>query len=156
MSEEEFDVWINGAYASFRDSWRSTDEMCAPYRDRQCDLLNGTVTFYDDRVARLTADLQVIGTTGSDGDWLWAWANEAIPSQVTRDAEGIRHFGIQRGVELLIKPHWTSDRVDDLGWDMTVAAAHLAKAQGALTVPYGQDDRQMFMTLRNLRPLNPS
>ena len=144
------------SYASFQGTWRSTDEICAPYKDRQCDLLNGELTFYDDRIARLKADVQVIGTTGGDGDWLWAWANESIPTEVTRDAEGIHQFGIQRGVELLIKPRWTSDRVVDLGWEMTVAAAHLAKAQGALTVPYGHDDRQMFVTLRNLHPLNPS
>jgi hypothetical protein len=49
------------------------------------DLERGTLTFSKDGVPKVRASIQVIGTTSiSGGTWMWGWANESLPSNVTK------------------------------------------------------------------------
>ncbi len=46
--------------------------------------------------------VQVIGTYGTDGSWLWAWDNSTIVPDLKKSAEKMREYGTQHGIPDLI------------------------------------------------------
>lgn len=94
------------------------------------------------------ADICVLGSLSvSEGTFLWAWANEAIPSQARRGLERVREFGEENGFEPLTKPEWSADRAD--GLEMTAIAARVLDAAGVWVAPTG--DVTLFFALSNFR-----
>ena len=154
MTGDEFEAWLGDAFAAFRPKAEATDASCAPYPEREYDLHNGTLTFFEDGVPRLRARIQVVGTTGRS-DWLWAWANERLPRDVIRDAEAVRRFGEDNGVEWFSEERFEPQQLEAFGWEMTIAAAKIAGAVGATAVPYGDGGRQTFFLLHDLRRVEP-
>jgi hypothetical protein len=75
------------------------------------------------------ADICVLGSVSeSEGTFLWAWANEAIPSHARRGLERVREFGERNALELLTKPKWPGGRPD--GLEIAAVAARVLDASG--------------------------
>src|SRR5271165_13970 len=98
------------------------------------ELEHGTLTFSENGVPKVLALIQVIGTTSvSDGTWMWGWANESLPSNVTKSVANVREFGHAGNISELTKAELPDDEY--LGWGMTAVAARLLGAKGAYRCP---------------------
>ena len=54
--------------------------------------------------------ITLVGTMSkSEGTWLWSWANETLPAEVTSGIERVRAFGEANGYSLLVTPEWPID-----------------------------------------------
>jgi hypothetical protein len=100
------------------------------------DLDAGIITFTNDRGWRITAPVQVVGTYNTaDGTWLWGWDHPSVRPELGRDAETVRAFGEQYGLEVLTTRKVAVDEAD--GWQFTALACYLAQAQGGYRGPAG-------------------
>lgn len=109
-----------------------------------------TLTFSEAGVAKLVADIQVVGTTSPE-EWLWGWANDYLPEPSRRDVELVKAFGEDNGVEELTWELLGADAEDlnALGWSLTAVAARICDAEGAYRAP--RDGGALFMICRNFR-----
>lgn len=69
----------------------------------------------------------------SDRTWLWGWANQHLPANVTKDVSKVREFGKARNISQLTTTRLPDDEY--LGWEMTAIAAKLLGARGAYRCP---------------------
>ena len=63
------------------------------------DLTSGKLLFSDQNVVRVVADIQIAGSTSAKAsNWLWAWSNSNLPSELLVDARrsGSARLGIVR------------------------------------------------------------
>jgi hypothetical protein len=98
------------------------------------NLERGTLTFSENGVPKVLASIQVIGTTSaSDGTWMWGWANENLPTNVTKAVARVREFGQAGNIAELSEAKLPDDEY--LGWAMTAVAAKLLGARGAYRCP---------------------
>lgn len=74
------------------------------------DQTNGLLTWYfPDRSA--TAPAQIIGTwLPASRSWLWAWANNSIRPELTRDSRAVRDWAEQHGHASLTVPKIEADK----------------------------------------------
>jgi hypothetical protein len=112
------------------------------------DLERGTLTFSQEEVPKVIASIQVVGTTSiKSRAWLWSWANENLPDNVTKAVEKVRAFG---EVEQLADLTQAKSKDDEfLGWEMTAIAAKLLGARGAYRCP--GENGFMYMVYSALR-----
>jgi hypothetical protein len=94
------------------------------------DVVDGSLKFSEDGTIRVTADIQVVGTTGSE-NWLWALANDHWPDQVVLDMEEVWQFGLDNGIEELTTQYLEDEDLNQLGWEMTAVAVRVLNAVGA-------------------------
>ncbi len=98
------------------------------------DLERGTLTFSQDKMPKVIASIQVVGTTSTtEGTWLWGWANENMPKTVTKAIEKVRVFGEAQNLAELTQSSCPDDEY--LGWAMTAIAARVLEAKGAYRCP---------------------
>lgn len=98
------------------------------------DLDAGTLTFSEEGVPRVVAQIQAVGTTSAiSGTWLWAWANESIPPNMTQKLTAVRAFGLAEEIAELTEPSLPDDEY--LGWEVTSLVARLTAAKGAYRCP---------------------
>src|SRR5262245_12651966 len=96
----------------------------------------------------VVADICVLGSVSrSEGTFLWAWANEAIPPQARRGLEQVRAFGESNRLALLTKPEWPGAVAD--GLEMAAVAARVLDAAGVWVAPTG--DVTLFFALSRFR-----
>src|SRR5215469_9520447 len=82
------------------------------------DLEQGTLIFSEKDVPRVSATIQVVGTTSnSGGTWLWGWANESLTQKVTTELAKVRAFGEAEKIAELTEAELPDDEY--LGWGMT-------------------------------------
>ena len=94
------------------------------------------------------ADICVIGSLSqSEGTFLWAWANEAIPPQARRGLEGVREFGERNALGLLTRPEWPSDAAG--GLEAAAVSGRILDARGVWVAPTG--DVTLYFALSNFR-----
>jgi hypothetical protein len=107
-----------------------------------------TVTFSDDGVPRLIADVRMVGsysTKSSTFQWSWVLYDDDEPMiQGVVDLPG---FGEVRGIEKLTTNWWECEIGE--AWDMTAVAAYLVGCDAVYRAPF--DDLFWFMLLSNLR-----
>jgi hypothetical protein len=97
---------------------------------------------------RVVADICVIGTVSeAQGTFLWAWANEVIPSTAMRGLELIRAFGEAHDLPLLVTAEWPGGFAD--GLEMLAIAGRVQDASGGF-VDREQDLTTLF-TLSHFR-----
>jgi hypothetical protein len=97
------------------------------------DLERGTVTFSENG-PKVLASIQAIGTTSiSGGTWMWGWANESLPPNVTKAVVKVCEFGQAENIAELTEAELPDDEY--LGWEMTAVAAKLLGAKGAYRCP---------------------
>jgi hypothetical protein len=98
------------------------------------DLKRGTLTFSQDGVPKVRASIQVIGTTSiSGGTWMWGWANDSLPLNVTKEVAKVREFGATENIPELKEQELPDD--EHLGWGLTAVAAKMLGAMGAYRCP---------------------
>src|SRR5262245_54614303 len=116
----------------------------------QWNLDNAQILFRS-ATAEVVADICVIGSVSeTEGTFLWAWANEAIPHQARRGLETVREFGDSNVLELLTKPEWPGGRSD--GLEMAAVAGRVLDAAGIWVAPTG--DVTFFFALSNSRRIS--
>ncbi len=99
------------------------------------DLERGTLTFSQEGVPKVVASIQVVGTTSTDsGTWLWGWANENLPRQVSNAIVRVRTFGQIENLPALSEPSAPND--EHYGWAMTAIAAKVLGAKGGYRCPW--------------------
>lgn len=109
----------------------------------------GQIVFSDGGIARVMADVQFVGSISSASNtWLWAWANPAVSTDLTRAVRRVRRFGERRRIRTLTEAKWPANEVD--GWEMTSIAARLTRAEGAYRSP--RANGATFLLLTNVRP----
>jgi hypothetical protein len=98
------------------------------------DLEKGTLTFSEGGKPKVVASIQVIGTTSkSSGTWLWGWANESLPDNVTAAVAKVRAFGEAEDLTKLTEARLPDDEY--LGWELTSVAAKVLGSKGAYRCP---------------------
>ncbi len=106
------------------------------------DLNGGTLTFSEDGIPKVTARIEVVGTTSRDlGNWMWGWANRSLPLVVTETTSRVREFGEDNDIQDLATPTLRDD--EHLGWEMTAITAKVIGAKGAYRCP--SDDGFIYL-----------
>lgn len=97
----------------------------------------GTLIFSENGVARVLAEIQVVGTTSfKAGDWLWAWANSNWPPGCITDAQRVKSFGEENGIcELTHDSISEAGDLNALGWALAAVTARITNAVGAYRPP---------------------
>ncbi|MFT4074111.1 MAG: hypothetical protein QM647_01175 [Asticcacaulis sp.] len=115
------------------------------------DVDAGRLTFSQDGVVKVMADIQVVGTIGSK-DWLWAWANDHWPDHVVADMEEVVSFGETHGILELISGYVTDTDLNQLGWKLTAVAVRILNAVGAYRPP--SETGALFLLIKSIRLVN--
>lgn len=98
------------------------------------DLEAGTLTFSNDGIPAVIADIEVIGSVSKvSGTWLWSWANFHLPPNVRSRIVAARDFGEHNAFPRLTVPKWRADEVD--GWEVSAIAARELYAEGLYRAP---------------------
>jgi hypothetical protein len=80
------------------------------------------------------ASICLAGTTShSEGTFLWAWANEAIPSGAQRGLDLVRAFGAKHSLSLLTTAEFPGGRPEAL--EMVAIAGRVLDAEGVFIDP---------------------
>jgi hypothetical protein len=109
----------------------------------------GQLTFSDGGRPKVSADIQVVGTTGRK-DWLWSWANDHWPAASVEDMQRVRQYGVEHGIEELTADFVVSEDLNGLGWHFSAVAARILDAVGAYRAPR-DGEGAVFFTLRSIR-----
>ena len=117
------------------------------------DLDAGTLTFSSEAVAKVVADIQVVGTT-SKADWLWGWANEYLPESVSIDIRHVELYGKKHGIEELTSEYLEGENLNNLGWEMTAVAVRVLDALGAYRAPQVDRTGAVFFLIKSIRYVN--
>jgi hypothetical protein len=111
------------------------------------DMDKETLTFSHKGVTRVVANIQVAGTISNESKtWLWGWANQYFPENVTSALSVVREFGEQHGIQKLTEDKWAAT-VED-GWEMSAVANRLIKGKGVYRCP--TDKGFLFLILTQI------
>jgi hypothetical protein len=112
------------------------------------ELEAGTLTFSENDVPKVIAEIQVVGSTSiSGGTWLWGWANCNLPDGVTEAVDRVRAFGQAESIPELTKDYLPDDEF--IGWAMTAVAARILNSKGAYRCPH--DNGAVYVVYSSLR-----
>jgi hypothetical protein len=92
------------------------------------DQTTGTITWnFPDKTA--TAPAQILGSfIPGSGSWLWAWANESILPDMTRDARSFRDWAAANGHPHLAEPQISAD--EQAASTLVALAVRVTRATG--------------------------
>ncbi|MES1153195.1 MAG: DUF6882 domain-containing protein [Dongia sp.] len=114
------------------------------------DIPAGTLTFSEEGVAKVIAEIQVAGSTSRGaGNWRWAWANTSVPPARTTDAALVRAFGEERGIPELVHESVRDVDLEALGWEMVAVMVRVTNALGAYRPPRGEGS-SLFLTVKSV------
>jgi len=117
-----------------------------PRWDYELDV--GTLTFSENGVPQVIAEIQVVGSTSiSGGTWPWSWANGYLPEGVTEAASRVRSFGRTENIPELTRDYLPDDEF--IGWGMTAVAAKILGSIGAYRCP--GDNGFVYVVYSSLR-----
>lgn len=107
-----------------------------------------TLTFHNDGVVGLVADVQLIGSySNNTHTWSWSWAVDSR-SHLIHAARRLRVFGEVRGFGFLTADEPQSVEIED-AWEYAAVAAALFDAEAIYRMP--DEHLFYFLLLRNLR-----
>ena len=139
---------LQGKNARLQDEFRLSSWPRYDY-----DVDAGTLTFSKDGVAKVIAEIQLVGTTSTNaGNWLWAWANAYWPTHIVSDSEFARAFGEEHGIRELTSDYVEDSDLDVLGWALSAVTARVTDAPGAYRPP--GETGSLFLILRSVRWAN--
>jgi len=94
----------------------------------------------------LVAHVTVVGTRSqSEGTFLWAWANEAMPDAALADLDQVRAFGAKHELTLVIDAEWPGGHAESL--EALMIAARLLDAKGVFVDDTG--DVTIYFAIRS-------
>jgi hypothetical protein len=115
------------------------------------DLASATLRFEAPGQA-IVASVCLVGTTSdSEGTFLWAWANEAIPPAALEGLERVRSFGEINGLSLFTTAEFPGSRAEAL--EILACAGRILDAEGVFTDR--SEDVTCFFVLKSFH-LEPS
>jgi len=136
MTTEQFTALIQKAQEQLTSLNTRCREMfkLGSFENWDYDSEAGTIVFSTQRVPKVVAQVQVVGTTSAKSNtWLWAWANESVPRDLMASALAVRDFGQREGLGALVEPELPDDEF--IGWEMTAIAAKVAGGIGGYRTP---------------------
>jgi hypothetical protein len=96
----------------------------------------------------VAADICVIGSVSrSEGTFLWAWANEAIPSPAQRGLASVREFGEAHALDPLTRSQCPGGRAE--GLETAAVAGRILDADGVWIEDSA--DLILFFAMSNFR-----
>ncbi|MFO1251388.1 MAG: hypothetical protein U1E77_09715 [Inhella sp.] len=99
---------------------------------------------------RVSALICLVGTaSGYEGSFLWGWANESLPQQLTQKLEAVRDFGAEHDLSLLTIPELQGGVAQ--GEECLAISARILGAEGVFIDTV--DDLTMFFALFQFQPL---
>ncbi|MBZ9886421.1 DUF6882 domain-containing protein [Mesorhizobium ciceri] len=105
------------------------------------DLTAGKLLFSDEGGVKIVTEIQIAGSTSAKAsNWLWAWANSNLPSELLSDAKLVRSFGEKNSIDELAQayvPNAGND-LEALGWELTGTMVRICHALGAYRSPRGE------------------
>jgi hypothetical protein len=148
MDDRDWGAWSAEAVSMMQSrnrEWIDLHHLAgAPYF---WDLNTATIAF-DRSSSRVVADLCAIGTVSKvEGTFLWAWANETIPTEAKRGLEKVRAFGLEHDLGLLIMPELAGGRAE--GLEALAIAGRVLQADGVWVDERG--DVTIFLAMFNFR-----
>ncbi|WP_192253796.1 DUF6882 domain-containing protein [Mesorhizobium caraganae] len=105
------------------------------------DLTSGKLLFSDQNIVRVVAEIQIAGSTSAKAsNWLWAWSNSNLPSELLVDAKLVRSFGEKNGIKELAQAYVTDaqDDLEVLGWELSATMVRICGALGVYRSPRGE------------------
>ena len=100
------------------------------------DMDAGTLIFSEGGVAKVIAEIQIVGTTSvKANNWLWAWGNSHWPAECVADSKLVRAFGEKHAIDELSHSYVESDDLGALGWELSAVMVRLTDAPGAYRPP---------------------
>jgi hypothetical protein len=105
------------------------------------DLTAGKLLFSADGVVKVVSEIQIAGSTSAKaGNWLWGWANSNLPGDLLKDAQRVRSFGDEKGIDELVQAYVLDigGDLEALGWELTGATVRVCNALGAYRSPRGE------------------
>ena len=94
--------------------------------------------FSQDGVVKVVTEIQIAGSTSAKAsNWLWAWANSNLPSELLSDAKQVRSFGEMNGVDELAQPYVTDadNQLEVLGWELSAVMSRICNGLGVYRCP---------------------
>jgi hypothetical protein len=99
-----------------------------------CDLQPATLTFSNDGMPKVIANVQVAGSTSNkSGTWMWGWANQHLPAQVTEEVSRVGEFGKRENISQLTDATFSAD--EEVGWQMAAVATKVLQGKGVYRCP---------------------
>jgi len=114
------------------------------------DIDTCSLTFSENGIAKVVAEIQIVGTTGSK-DWMWGLANDHWPDAAVLDMEAVWQFGIDNGIEELATKVLVDDDLNALGWAMSAVSARVLDAAGAYRPKSDSDPGAIFLLIKSIR-----
>jgi hypothetical protein len=117
------------------------------------DLTAGTLLFSQDGVVKVVTEIQIAGSTSAKArNWLWAWANSNLPSDLLSDAKLVRSFGEQNGIDELAHPYATSadNELEVLGWELSAVMSRICKGLGIYRCPSREGGGGLYLLLKSI------
>jgi len=109
------------------------------------DLENGHIHFFT-KARTVSASICTVGSTSEcEGTFLWAWANDAIPSSATVGLDAIREFGEIHDLGLLCEPEIPGGKPEAL--EIVAISGHILNGEGVFTHP--DHDRLFFFVIKS-------
>ena len=147
-SEHDWKRWSREAVELMQSRNRAFMEKFAlcdqPFR---WDLEAAQIAFIAAECA-VVADLCMVGSISvCEKTFLWAWANETIPSGAQEGLLDVRAFGATHDLDLLVTAEWPATRAE--GLEMLAVAGRVLDADGAFVDSAG--DLTMFFVLHRFR-----
>ncbi|MBU1377334.1 MAG: hypothetical protein KKE02_13200 [Alphaproteobacteria bacterium] len=150
IAPDWYDAWCEEAFAVFT---AKQQQIAETYRldswvRYDYDAAAGVITFTDGMKPRVTAEIQVLGTTG-ESEFLWSWANAELPATAVEGAARVKAFGAESGIEELTTERLKGDDLTGLGWMLAAIATRVLDAEGAYRAPTATG--AVFLVLRSLK-----
>ncbi|PWJ89143.1 hypothetical protein C8D77_10888 [Mesorhizobium loti] len=117
------------------------------------DLTAGTLLFSQDGVVKVVTEIQIVGSTSTEGgNWLWAWANSSLPSELLSDAKLVRSFGEQHGIDELARAYATraDNALEVLGWELSAVMSRICDGLGIYRCPSREDGGGFYLMLKSI------
>ncbi|MBN8734064.1 MAG: hypothetical protein J0L64_26235 [Acidobacteria bacterium] len=150
MTEEEYQQFRHEAVHALMDLNEAVERefrlSALPRWDY--DLSDGVLVFSAEDVAKVIADIQVVGTTSNESKtWMWGWANDSLPPRAVSRIDAVRKYGDSESIPQLTTDVLTND--DYLGWELTAVTARLLGAKGAYRCP--GDNGFLYVVYEDIR-----
>jgi hypothetical protein len=152
---------LNKEYESFRhacvhESMAKNDIWLTEYRINDWprwdySMEEATLTFSQDKKAKVVCDIQVVGTTVGDS-WEWAWGNQNLPDACRHLLCEIHLLGKEKGWEKLTTLFLDNDEY--LGWECTSIANHVLNGIGSYRCPNSDESGFVYVVILSSRFVN--
>lgn len=152
MTEDQFKDYLHeSVHLAIDASQKYQDEFeIGKYARWQYDLEPATLTFSNEGVPYVVADIQAVGSiSNASKSWLWAWANDSIPDHLTYSLSVVREFGEKNNILKLTESYWEATEED--GWEMSSITNRLIGGRGIYRCP--NERGFLFLVLTDIRKL---